>query len=130
MEGNHQHARQESNELAVQAGKPQVTTVGDARSDALSGTCPSPAVSLLAKLVTGLTADERSALSQMLRLSDGGNSYLRTRPTSVLGFWGDWLGYLLQIHFGQRLLRRYDVEVVVDNPVKEWRYFGHWPSER
>lgn len=45
----------------------------DAQNDALSVELPpSPALSMLAKLVAGLTADERAALARMLGQSEGG----------------------------------------------------------
>ena len=41
---------------------------GGAESGALSADSSSPALSLLAKLVAGLTADERAALTRMLQV--------------------------------------------------------------
>jgi hypothetical protein len=46
--------------------------IPDAESDAVSENSPSPSLAILAKLVAGLTADERAALARMLGQGEGG----------------------------------------------------------
>jgi hypothetical protein len=61
--------------LELSADSPEnsgIPTTADAESDADSAnSSPSPALSMLAKLFTGLTVDERAALARMLQQAEG-----------------------------------------------------------
>jgi hypothetical protein len=58
----------------------QIPPAGGAQSGALcDNPSPSLALSMLAKLVAGLTADERAALARMLEQGEGG----RTQPVKT-----------------------------------------------
>ena len=67
-----QHARQESNDPAILAGKPHVARSGGAQSGARSDGSASPVRSLLLRLTAGQTPDERAALARMLGKSEDG----------------------------------------------------------
>jgi len=71
-QGQKQYARQESKNPGLHGEKPHFPPIGGAESGALLSSSPSPAVSLLAKLAAGLTADERASLARMLQQGEGG----------------------------------------------------------
>lgn len=67
------YAPQESNNISISAEKPLVSSTGGSESGALSDFLPpSPTLSMLTKLISGLTADECAALARKIQQGEGG----------------------------------------------------------